>query len=459
MATQHELIVSQTVDFGQAVAISGNYAIVGARQPNPNSLTAPGEAHIFVKAGTAWSEQSELLPISPADTSDDFGTAVAIDGEYAIVGSPWHGPNHEGRAYIYHRQRTAWAQQSILAPGDPAEFGGFGSSVSISADFAIVGSESGAYVFQRTGSTWTQQVKLTGAFRRVSLSGQTAVVNGQESAIVFQRNGSTWQQQAVLTGSDALPSSFFGQSLSISGDHIIVGAIHAQKVGSDYLGAAYVFRRTGSAWTQEAKLEATSQLPPNQFATSVAISGDFAVVGDPSDDDAAPGAGAAYVFRRKGGGWPLVEKITASDAATFDWFGKAVAIDGDASSAQAIVGAAGKNAGVAYVLSNFPASFDVVIDPSKYAIYARILFGLTHGDGGVIWLPGTGPVPVDPEPFKTFSAMSPRKRDAMVGLAISELSNLVYDGASREEIRRAGLRLLKRSADQIHIPQETRGQR
>jgi hypothetical protein len=456
MATQVKLLGNNTSEFGQAVAVSADYAIVGARQPSATSFSSPGEAHIYFKTGIGWSEQNKVIPVSPPGLADDFGTAVAIDGDYAIVGAPGHQPNSEGRAYVYHRNGSTWSKQQILAPSNPVPFGSFGSSVGLGGDSAIVGSDQGAYVFHRVGTSWTEQTKLGSTALQVSLSGQTAIINGpQGTVLVFQWNGTIWQQQAVLAASDAIPSNFFGGSLCVSGDHIIVGALLAQQVGTNSSGAAYVFTRTGSVWVQEAKLQAVTgpQLGSNQFAASVAISGDYAIVGDPSDGDIAPGAGAAYVYRRKGSAWPLVEKITASDAAIFDWFGGSVAIYG-LNSAEAIVGAKGKESGAAYVLSDFPEKFDGLIDVSKYAIYAKILFGLTGGGSGVIWLPGVGPVPVDPEPFRVFSALSPIKRDVLLGLAFSEMANLVHDGVSREEVQRAGLKMLKRAADQIHVPEK-----
>ena len=461
MATQVKLVGTNTVEFGQAVALSGDYAIVGARQPSATSLTSPGAAHIFKKNGASWTQQATLLPITPPESSDDFGTAVAIDGDYAIVGASWHAPNAEGRAYVYHRTGSTWSQEIVLAPGDPVAFGSFGSSVGLSADWAIVGSDHGAYVFQRTGSAWAEQSKLMpGGGAQVALSGQTAVIDGpQSTALVFQRLGTTWQQQAVLAANDAIQFNLFGGSLAISGDRIIVGAVHAQQSGSDYSGAAYVFARSGSAWVQEAKLQSAAniQLGPDSFGASVAISGDYAVVGDPADDDGAPGAGAAYVYRRQGSAWPLVEKITASDAAFLDALGRAVAIDGSSLNAQAIVGASAKSSGAAYVLSQFPGSFTSVFDPRKYALYVKVLFGLIGGGSGVVWVPGVGPVPVDPEPFKVFAALSPAKRDVLVGLAVSEMSNLVFDGAARDEIQKAGLTLLKRAADKVVVPGKTAG--
>ena len=331
----------------------------------------------------------------------------------------------------------------------------------LSADWAIVGSNQAAYLFQRTGSTWTEQAKFTGAGgdfgQAVALNGNYAVVGAFNSteAYVYQRTGTTWQQQAVLVASDGTANNNFGWSVSVSGDYIIVGAFGA--TASSEAGAAYVFVRTGSMWIQQAKLEpgAVTQQGVKRFGQSVALSGNYAVVGDPSDDDVAPGSGAVYVFQRQGMSWPLVEKIVASDASLFDGFGTSVAMDGSALGGFAIVGTPDNGEGAAYLLSDFPGVSVGLVDPSRYAIYAKILFGLIGGGSGVVWLPGTGPVPVDPEPFKTWSSLSPERRDVLVGLALSELANLISDGKVRQEIKTAGLRLVKQAANQLQIPGET----
>jgi FG-GAP repeat len=252
----------------------------------------------------------------------------------------------------------------------------------------------------------------------------------------------------VITPSDPAPLNYFGWSVSVSGDYLIVGAWGAN--------ATYIFARSGSLWVQQAKLEPTTgtQSGTKLFGQSVAISGDYAVVGDTSDNEVAPGAGAAYVFQRKGMAWPLVEKITAGDAKMFDSFGTSVAIDGSVVGGLAIVGAPEK-AGAAYLLSEFPAVSGGLPDLSKYSIYAKILFGLTGGGGGVIWLPGVGPVPVDPEPFKAWSTLSPTKRDVLVGLALSEIANLIYDGKVRQDVKKAGVNLVKQAASQLRLPGET----
>jgi len=460
MATELKLAANDAVEFGRAVAVSGDYVIVGAREPTMG-FSDNGHAYIFAKNGSGWTQQTKLSPSVRQQGSDYFGTAVAIDGDYAIVGAPNSLSGEDGWAYVFHRQGSNWMEQSVLVPGDPTPDGNFGRSVAISGDWAIVGSSHGAYLFQRAGSTWTQQTKVTGTGadfgQSVALSGNYAVVGSfnSSSAYVFRRNGTTWQQQTILTASDGTSDNHFGWSVSISANYIIVGAFGA--TANSQAGAAYIFEGNGSVWVEQAKLEpgAVTQQGVKRFGQSVAISGGYAAVGDPSDDDIAPGSGAVYVYQRQGLAWPLLEKIIASDAALFDAFGTWVAIDGSVAGGHALVGTPDHQEGVAYLFSNFPASFGQLIDPSRYSIYAKILFGLTGGGGGVVWLPGSGPVPVDPEPFKTWSALSPTKRDLLVGLALSELANLISDGRIRQEMRMAGVKLVKQAAGELRVSDVT----
>jgi len=455
MATESKLVASNTTSFGQAVAVSGDYAIVGGRQPSSTSLVSPGQAHIFVFDGTTWTVQATLELPTPPDQGDRFGEAVAVEGDTALVGAANEPPTFAGRVHVYRRSGSVWSEEAVLAPDDGVFLGSFGASVALSGDWVIVGSDQGAYAFQRTGTTWSQHSKLSGTNSPsgffVALSGSTAVINAsQNHVLVFERVGNGWQQQASLASSEPGGGGFFGGALSISGDYIIVGDISAKQTGSDHSGAAYIFERSGSSWVQMAKLESDPPSSKNNFGRSVAISGDYAIVGDDSDADVAPGSGAVYVYRRKGAGWLQLEKIVASDAAIFDWFGNPVAIDGFGFSPRAITAAQGHNySGAAYVLSAFSGAGGAPIDPNRWILVAKILFGLVGGGGGVIWLPGTGPVPVDPEPFKTLSQMSPRQRDLLLGLAVNELASLVADAAARTELQTAAIKLTQRSAGRL----------
>ena len=247
----------------------------------------------------------------------------------------------------------------------------------MSGDTAVVGAyldhhngiESGsAYVFVRTGSTWTEQAKLTASDGAggddfglsVSVDGDTAVVgafldddsgNWSGSAYVFTRTGSTWTEQAKLTASDGASDDWFGYSVSVDGDTAVVGAVYDDHNGIDS-GSACVFTRTGSTWTEQAKLTASDGAAGDVFGVSVSVSGDTAVVAAHNDDDSGSNSGSAYVFVRTGSTWTEQAKLTASDAAGQDQFGVSVSVDGDT----AVVGAYsdddnGIDSGSAYVFS------------------------------------------------------------------------------------------------------------
>jgi len=365
--------------FGTSVSISGDTAIVGAFFDD-DAGDRSGSAYIFVRSGSTWTEQAKLTA-SDAAAGDQFGISVSISGDTAIVGARVDDDagSSSGSAYVFTRSGTTWTQQAKLTASDAARGDVFGTFVSILGDTAIVGAEGdddacpsdpcssgSAYVFVRSGTTWTEQAKLTAsdaaafdAFGiRISISGDTAIVSApldddagvsSGSAYVFVRSGTTWTQQAKLTASDAAERDRFGISVSISGDTAIVGASDDDDAGPNS-GSAYVFVRSGTTWTEQAKLTASDAFEADRFGTSVSILGDTAIAGVPGDDDAGSSSGSAYVFTRSGTTWTEQDKLTASDAAFLDSFGISVSISGDT----AIVGAnfdsdGGAQSGSAYI--------------------------------------------------------------------------------------------------------------
>jgi hypothetical protein len=192
--------------------------------------------------------------------------------------------------------------------------------------------------------TLTQQAKLTASDaaavdlfgNSVAISVRTIVVGSQRdddagadsgSAYVFVRSGTNWSQQAKLTASDAAAGDEFGVSVAISGETIVVGAPSDSDAGP-FSGSAYVFVRNGMSWSQQAKLTASDAAAGDEFGISVTISGRTVVVGSRSDDDAGFNSGSAYVFVRGGVSWRQQAKLVASDAAAVDRFGTSVAISG-----------------------------------------------------------------------------------------------------------------------------------
>jgi hypothetical protein len=309
-------------EFGGQVALDGDIAVIGARHDDDKGVDS-GSAYVFTRSGTAWSHQAKLTA-SDGAAGDEFGYSVAISGDTAVIGAPRDDDKSDdsGSAYVFTRSGSSWSQQAKLAASDGAAGDVFGISVAISGDTVVIGadladekgSNSGAaYVFSRSGNTWSQHVKLTaddGAAGdlfgiRVTLSGDTAVIGaardddkGDESgaAYVFIRSGIEWVQQAKLSATDGVANDRFGTRVAIYGNTAVIGAILGDAT-SNKSGSAYVFTRSGSSWSQQAKLAASDGAADDVFGWSVALYGDTVMIGAPTSIIALPGGtGSAYVF-------------------------------------------------------------------------------------------------------------------------------------------------------------------
>ena len=374
--------------FGSAVSANENYAIVGAPRIGHEVNGVPidsGFVVIFRRTESGWVEEAKLTA-SDAAGGDSFGGAVSISGDYAIVGARYDDDagNSSGSAYIFRRTQAGWIQDAKLTAGDAAELDFFGSSVSISGDYAIVGApwadhdagtnSGSASVFKRTETGWIEEAKLTAGDaaesdhfgKSVSISGDYAIVGAPWAgfASVFRRTESGWVEEAKLTASDAARGDSFGGAVSISGDYAIVGDRYDDDVGNSS-GSAYIFRRTQAGWIQEAKLTASDAAERDNFGDAVSISGDYAIIGAESDDDAGINSGSAYLFRRTQTVWIQDAKLTASDGAALDDFGSAVSITDN----YAMVGAprnddAGYESGSVYVYVTRPETPAIPMDAS-----------------------------------------------------------------------------------------------
>jgi len=358
-------------EFGWSVAISGDTAVVGARYDKVGANANQGSAYVFMRSGTTWSQQAQLTAADGA-AGDFFGASVAISGETAAVGalSDDVGANtDQGSAYVFTRSGTTWSQQAKLTASDGAANDCFGDEVALSGDTAAVGAanddvgantdQGSAYVFARSGTAWGQQAKLTAADGAagddfgwsVAISGDTVVAGApyddvgahadQGSAYVFTRSGTTWSQQAKLTVAGAAGDGL-GNAVAVSGDSAVVGA-DFDKVGANEIqGSAYVFVRSGATWSQQAQLLAAGGAAGDFFGNAVALSGDTVVVGALGDNVGGHVVqGSAYVFARSGTTWSQRQKLTAADGAHGDNFGDSVALSGDT----VMVGALGDDVG------------------------------------------------------------------------------------------------------------------
>ncbi|MDM8522467.1 SBBP repeat-containing protein [Desulfococcaceae bacterium HSG8] len=342
-------------NFGHSVSVSGGYAVVGSPGDDYNGSDSgspddyTGAAYIFHYDGTSWTQEAKLTA-NDRTQGDSFGQSVSVSGDYAVVGA------YQDSAYVFHYDGTFWTQQAKLTAHDGAQGDHFGVPVSVSDDYALVGAfydddkgvDSGsAYIFHYDGTSWMQQAKLTaddGAQGdhfgiSVFVSGDYALVGARYdddkgsdsgSAYVFHYDGTSWVQQAKLTAADGAQGDRFGRSVSVSGDHAVVGAIYDDDRGSDS-GSAYIFHYDGTSWTQQAKLTADDGAQDDRFGQSVSVSGDYAVVGAIGDGDNGADFGAAYVFHYDGTSWVQQAKFTAYDGQgnNYDYFGYSVFMSGN----------------------------------------------------------------------------------------------------------------------------------
>ncbi len=310
--------------------------------------------------------EAKLTPADP-EPNDEFGWSLGIFEDLLISGAPLADDNggNSGTAYIFRWNGVLWEQAAKLTAVDGAEGDWFGKSAAISGDYAVVGANlddgpmrngfydddtGSAYVFARSEGfdgeeVWRQQAKLRADLQiewaefgfDVEIDGDTIAVaayNDPTLAVdagavyVFRRQGQEWLQEAILLPSEGAAGDEFGLDIALSGDTILVGA-HGDDGRAQEAGAAYVYRRRGDVWVEEAILRPPEGAAFDQFGWSVALDGDQAIVGAPFEDGVLSDSGIAYIFERRGTDWSEAIPLKASDAFQGAWFGRAVAIAGD----------------------------------------------------------------------------------------------------------------------------------
>ncbi len=339
--------------FGSGVALFGDTAVVGCSGDDVGTTVDQGSAWIFTRFDEAWiGPDQRILPLE--GSYGQFGSSAAISGDTAVIGA-FRGE----RAYVYVRTSDGWTRQGVLAASDGTGQDYFGCAVAISGDTVVVGAfgddvgttsdlqQGAAYVFVRTGTTWTQQAKLIAPSSQewdyfgsdVAIVGDTIVVGAHERrvgestaqgiAYVFERSGTTWTETAQLVDPTGYSIAHFGYSVAMMQDTIIVGAPGGNWQTQEP-GSAHVFVRDGAGWTHQAKLVAAAPNTEN-FGFSVSISGDTAAVGMRFTDGGGPGTiiGAAYVFVRSGTTWTQQARLISPDSEPRDAFGSSVSVLGD----------------------------------------------------------------------------------------------------------------------------------
>jgi hypothetical protein len=463
--------------FGSRSAISEDTIVVGASfessnqttitngttASSNNTLTKSGAAYVFRRVGSNWAPEA-YLKASNAGAEDYFGNTVAISADTIVVGaytedgnttvitngiaSQGDGLTDSGAAYVFKRSGTNWVQESYIKASNAGADDKFGyEGISISGDTIVVGAygednsqtvissadnlafnSGAAYVFKRTGSLWEQEAYLKAPNREpsdlfgamASISGDTIVVSGHYedsaqttitngnsastnntltdsgAAYVFRRSGSVWAQEAYLKASNAGANDYFGIWTRISGDTIIVtsredsnqtpitnGTTASTNNTLADSGAVYVFKRTGSSWTQEAYLKAPNSGASDWFGEGISISGDTIVVGAYQEDsnqssitngigggsdNSLQDSGAAYVFKRTGTTWAQEAYFKAPNPGASDWFGSSNSI----SSNTVVVGAYYEDSSQTTITNGQTASSDnSAVDSGAVYVFRR----------------------------------------------------------------------------------------
>lgn len=306
--------------FGHAVALSGDYAFIAAQRTENGGHLSAGAVYVFQRVAGTWT-QVDILRAPDPSQSAWFGWAIDTDGDRLLIGAYASGPAR-GSAYFFHLEEGEWVLRDNVQASDAAAESYFGVDVAIEGDMAIVGSwanatngihSGAAYVFEFDGENWTETAKLTqqnpAAGDRfgnaLAMSGEYAIIaapgdgdNGVNSgsARVFRLQAGTWTEVATLLASGGSANDQFGTSIAMDGDYAVIGTFRFE-LASTVASAAYVFERDGTTWTEVDRLVSGSG-PGDYYAMSAAMDGNWLVLGAPRDSERATYAGAAFVYAR-----------------------------------------------------------------------------------------------------------------------------------------------------------------
>lgn len=377
-------------NFGNTVAIYGDYAFVGAPKDNTdassqNAMDETGSVYIYKKVNNNWTFHQKIIA-SDRTNYDYFGWSVAVSGDYAVIGSYFSKTdatganplNGAGAAYIFKNNSGTWSQVQKIVASDRNTQNYFGYAVDIDGDNIVIGayqnsfdvsggaqlSNAGAaYVFANNGTTWVQAQKIVASDRTmndnfgkaVSISGKYLVVGAPQededasnanylaeagSAYIYKENGGVWSQIKKVVANDRSADANFGNAVDNTSDHVLIGAWKEKKDASGNnsiteAGAAYVYENNSDAWSQQNKLVANDRFDVAHFGRSVSISNDKIVIGSEADNynlnghssaDSVTVAGSSFIFQLQGNNWQQSQKLIANDRTEWANFGQSVAI-------------------------------------------------------------------------------------------------------------------------------------
>ena len=337
--------------FGSSVDIFGDTVVIGAtgsdsRDEDGATIMDMGAVYVFTRNGDKWEQQAKIKPQDGGE-DDNFGNEVAIFGERIVVGAvskDMGKARNTGKVYSFYRRGSKWYPTQSINPPSILENAAFGSSLDYDGQRLVVGAKSevnsgAAYVFYRIGGTWIQEAKLEpdGDFNlkndnfgaSVSLDSHRIVVGAPFSdpdlgdgkvtnagiTYVYRKNAGSWKQEARLVLENAAVFDQFGESVTIEGNTIIVGASEQDYFGILRAGAAHVFKHEGDAWQLDTRVFSGAPYTNGAFGTDLILSDGVIIVSEPAVSTISH-AGSIHVYRLQQGilpetGYPLKTHLNA----------------------------------------------------------------------------------------------------------------------------------------------------
>jgi hypothetical protein len=379
--------------FGSALAFEGDVAVFGTSEDTTPRGYHAGAAYVMTRSAGVWTNGGRFYP-EDGKIHDRFGVSAAIEGDTILVGSVYatvpDSPvenRHFGRVYLYKKIAGVWSLQSHFDNPEPHDVSGmYGSAIAISGDTVAIGDHyegdffenvntaGCVYTYTRTGDIWSAPTKLVAETRAiVGFFGKSLALDGdhllvgaphQLRAEMFHRSGGVWTRQQVILPDQAVSTSGFANAVALDGGTALVSIVRSTEFGAPVERGVEVFVLSGGSWTRQATLLANDSDVSANFGYSVALQGDTAVTGAITADY----RGAVYVFTRTGTTWTQQSKLIAPDAYDRQHLGERVAIDGDTviATAPRIFDETDSDTGSAYVFRLGASQADLTVEDKNH---------------------------------------------------------------------------------------------
>jgi hypothetical protein len=339
--------------FGFSIDIDGYYAIIGARWDDVNGVVNAGSAYIFKYDGETWIEEAKIYA-SDGEEGDWFGHSVSISGDYAFISATSDETKGKasGSVYVFKYNGTTWVEEQkiLVQPGGGESAIDFGWSVCADGEYVLIGAQNdddlgdssgSTYVFKYDDARWNEVQKILPTDGKawayfghcISIDSDYAIIGARcdefiGAAYIFKLEGTTWVEKQKLVSADGVAGDYFGRSVFINGEYLIVGANCDDDNGEDS-GSAYIFKYNGSSWIQQVKIKASDGEPEEEFGNAVYINEDYALIGMQFDDENGMYSGSAYIFKRDDISWIEQVKLIPPDGGYWEQFGNAVFMKDD----------------------------------------------------------------------------------------------------------------------------------